>query len=423
MTHIPIVYLTSYALSLLGNSIMGIAFPLIVLQITGSALGAGAVAAATAVPAVLAGVLAGVVIDRINRRTASVVADLISAATVAALPLIDMFSGLNLGWFILCGVLGSLGDIPGMTARETLLPAIVRQSGIPAERLVGIREAIGSLVLLIGPAAAGTLMVLFSGSTVLWITAATSAAAALSTLLLPRSVGAVPTGETPPLTPGVTTERAPTTWSELRAGWRMLFSNRFLLTSTALSVISVMVLAPLQGLVLPVHFTAIEEPGMLGFVISALAAGMLLGSVLYAAAGTRGRRRVWFVTGLLGTGVGFGVIGALGPVWTILAGAGIVGLASGLFGGLIGVLMIERIPEDMRGRVMGTQNSLMMLATPAGLVVVALLTEYGSARFAALALACLWLGTIAIGLFAKSLRTLEAPVGTDTNSEDGYAQR
>ncbi|MEH3089035.1 MAG: MFS transporter, partial [Microbacterium arborescens] len=184
----PVAYLASYLLSLLGNSIAGIALPLIVLNVTGSVLGAGVVAAATAVPAVLAGLFMGVVIDRIDRRTASVVTDLVSAGSIAALPVVDLVWGLDLGWFIVLGVLGSLGDVPGMTAREALLPAIVRHSGASAERMVGTREALGAVALIVGPAAAGTLMILFEGSAVLWITAATSAAAAVLTLLVPRRV-------------------------------------------------------------------------------------------------------------------------------------------------------------------------------------------------------------------------------------------
>lgn len=62
MRFTPFLYLASYTLSLFGNSIAGVALPLIVLQVTGSALGAGAVAAATALPAVLSGLLMGVVI-------------------------------------------------------------------------------------------------------------------------------------------------------------------------------------------------------------------------------------------------------------------------------------------------------------------------------------------------------------------------
>jgi len=168
-----VAYLASFFLSLLGNAVAAVALPLIVLQTTGSALGAGVVAASTAIPAVLAGLFMGVVIDRINRRTSSVATDLVSAAAVAALPVVDAVSGLTIGWFVLLGVIGSLGDVPGMTAREALLPAVVRHSGVAADRLVGLREALGAVALLVGPAMAGTLMTVLEGATVLWITAAT----------------------------------------------------------------------------------------------------------------------------------------------------------------------------------------------------------------------------------------------------------
>jgi MFS family permease len=397
----PVAYLASYFLSLLGNSIAGVALPLIVLQVTGSALGAGVVAAATAIPAVLAGLLMGVVIDRINRRTSSVVTDLVSAASVAALPLIDLLSGLSLGWFILFGIIGSLGDVPGMTARDALLPAIVRHSGIASERLMGIREALGAVALLLGPAAAGTLMVLFDGSTVLWITAATSLAAALLTLLIPHRVGAVVTAD------GAAATITGNGWVALRDGWRVLFSSRFLIVTTALSLASVIVLASLQGLILPVYFTLVEQPGMLGFILTALAAGMLVGGTAYAIAGTRGRRRAWFLSGLLGSALGFGLIATLSSVWVILAGAFVVGMSSGLFGSLIGVLMIERIPEQMRGRIMGTQNAIMTAAPPVGIVAAAVLTEYAGVNVAAIALVSVWLVAVAVGLFARSLHNLD----------------
>lgn len=222
----PLAYLSSYVLSLLGNSIAAIALPLIVLQTTGSALGAGVVAAATAIPAVVAGLAMGVVIDRINRRTSSVITDLISAASIAALPIVDLITGLSLGWFVLFGIIGSLGDVPGMTARETLLPAVVRHSGVSAERLIGLREALGAVALLIGPAIAGVLITALDGSTVLWITAGTSFAAALITLLIPHRVGSI--AVEPLDAPKVSS------WGQLREGWRALTSNRFLLAVTTI---------------------------------------------------------------------------------------------------------------------------------------------------------------------------------------------
>lgn len=402
MKLVPAAYLGSYVLSLLGNSIAGIALPLIVLQTTGSALGAGAVAAATAIPAVLAGLLMGVVIDRINRRTSSVITDLVSAASIAALPLVDMASGLSLGWFILFGIIGSLGDVPGATAREALLPAVVRYSDLSAERLMGIRESLGAVAILLGPAAAGTLMVIFNGSTVLWITAATSTGAALVTLRIPRHVGAIADGD------GVTgASPAGNGWSQLRDGWRVLFTNRFLMATTMLSLVSVLVLAALQGLVLPVFFTQENQPGLFGFVLSALALGMLLGGALYATIGSRGARRSWFIVGLAGTTLGITLIAALSSVWIVFSGALVVGFSSGLFGSLMGVLMIDRIPETMRGRIMGTQNAMMTAAPPVGIVLAAALTEYIGLNVAALTLAAAWAVAVVLALADRSLRTLE----------------
>lgn len=415
MKIVPIAYLASYLLSLLGNSIAGVALPLIVLQVTGSALGAGAVAAATALPAVAAGLFMGVVIDRINRRTSSVITDLVSAAAIAALPIVDLVTGLSLGWFVLFGVLGSLGDVPGMTAREALLPAVVRHSGLPAERLMGIREGLGAVALMLGPAAAGMLMVLFDGSTVLWVTAGTSLAAALLTLLIPRAVGVIPREEASAAAPRTTG------WAQLKDGWRVLLHSPFLLATTALSLVTVVVIAPFQGLVLPVFFTLEGRPGMLGFVLTALAVGMLIGAGIYAVLGTRGPRRAWFLVGLAGCTVGFGIIAALPSVWIVLVGAFVVGLSNGLFGSLIGVLMIERIPEAMRGRIMGTQNALMTAAPPLGIVLAAVVTEVAGVRTAAIVVACVWLAAPALGLLAPSLRRLESPEPPAPEPEEAMA--
>lgn len=403
MRLVTTAYLGSYVLSLLGNSIAAIALPLIVLQTTGSVLGAGAVAASTAIPAVLAGLLMGVVIDRINRRTSSVITELISGAAMAALPIIDMVSSLNIGWFILFGILGSVGDVPGITAREALLPAIVRHGNISAERLMGMRESLGAVAIVVGPAAAGTLMVLFDGSTVLWITAGTSLVAALITLLIPKRIGAIGADDGAAMAASTGTG-----WSQLREGWRVLFRSRFLITVTMISLASVLVLGALQAIVLPVYFSLEDEAGLFGFVLSALALGTLVGGAIYAILGTRIRRRAWFVVGLAGTAVGTLLIATLPSIWVVLAGAAVLGLFGGMYGSLVGVLMIERIPENMRGRIMGTQNSMTTAAAPAGIILVALLTEYISVYAAGLALGGVWVVAAVIAVAARSLRKLDS---------------
>ena len=418
MNRVTTAYLSSYVLSLLGNSVAAIALPLIIFGQTGSALSTGVVAASTAIPAVLAGLLMGVVIDRINRRTCSIVTDLISAVSIAALPVVDMVTGLTVGWFVLFGVIGSLGDVPGLTARDALLPAIVRHSRMDVTRLMGIREGLAAVAILLGPAAAGTLIVLFDGSTVLWITAATSLGAALISLLIPRRVGEIPRpAESGPAATGGT-------WMQLRAGWSVLFRSRFLLAMTALSLTLLVVLSALLGLVLPVYFTRLDEPGLLGFVMSALALGMLIGGGLYAIVGSRIRRRGWFVAGIAGTTAGLGLVAALPGIGWVLAGASILGFSSGLVGSLIGVLMIERIPERMRGRVMGTQNALTSAAPGVGILFTGVLTEYAGVNAASIAVAAIWAVVAVAALFARSLRNLEAEPGeTSGGSNDQVVDR
>ncbi|MDN6198770.1 hypothetical protein [Corynebacterium flavescens] len=83
----------AYSLSLLGNGVASVLFPLLVLAKTGDILAAGVIASATAAVSALVGVLAGVVIDRVNRRTVSIVSDILSAASIAALPLVDHLWG------------------------------------------------------------------------------------------------------------------------------------------------------------------------------------------------------------------------------------------------------------------------------------------------------------------------------------------
>ncbi|XTZ14781.1 MFS transporter [Micromonospora echinospora] len=398
-------YLASYVLSLLGNSIAAVALPLIVLGSTGSALAAGTVAVASALPAALAGLLMGVVIDRINRRTASVLTDLVSALSVAALPVLDSTVGLALGWFVLFAVVGSFGDVPGLTAREAMLPAVTRAGGMSVERLLGLREALGAVVLLVGPAVAGAMIAIIDGPAILWVTAATSAAAALVTMTIPREIGAT---------------AAPTRGTgrvRLRDGWHALARSPFLLATTAVSTVLVLVLSGFQALVLPVHFTLIARPELLGLVLSALALGLLAGGGLYAAVGSHGRRRTWFLAGVALTVAGSAGMASLATPWVVLAAAAVVGLGNGLCGSLLGVLMVERIPEGTQGRVLGTQNAILTLAPALGIGAAAILTETAGAGTAAIVLAAVWITTGVVALWARPLRDLERPRSGDEVTE------
>lgn len=400
-------YLVSYFLSVLGNSVAAVALPLVILTTTGSALGAGVVAASTAVPALLAGLFMGVVIDRVNRRTASIATDVVSAVAVGALPFIDLFTELGIGVFVLFGALGALGDIPGQTARETLVPALVRSGPWPAERLIGLRESLGATALVIGPGVAGVLVALLDGSSVLWVTAGLSLTAAATTLLIPHRLGAL--AATPVV--GVSG------WRSLREGWSTVARSPFLLLVIAMAFVATSVVSSFQGLILPVYFTGTGQEALLGLVMSALAVGLLLGSGVYALFARPGRgRRAWLTVGLVGATSGFGIVASLASVPVMVVGALLAGTFCGLFTSLMGVLMVERIPDHVRGRVLGTQNAAMSIAPPLGVVVAATLTETVSLGAAAVVTAAAWATLALAALTAGPLRDLDATV-TDAPEE------
>lgn len=390
-------YLAAYGTSLLGNSITAIALPLLVLFTTGDPLGAGAVAVAAAVPAAVAGLLMGSLIDRINRRTAAILSDVISAVALLILPIVDLTSGLNLGWFIAVAVLNSFGDVPGITARETMLPSIARAAGMDASRLIGLRESLAGVSLLAGPAVAGILVAALEPAAVMWITSGTAALAALTALTIPAWASAL-----------ARDEEQPPAKSPLRSalqGLELIVRSPLLRDLVLLGLALAVVLAAIQGMIIPVHFAFQGDAELVGFVLSALAAGLLVGGGLFAGLGHRVRRRTWFLVGVVVIAAGFTLIGMLGPVWSIFAGAAIVGLGSGSMNAVVGLTFIENVAESQRGRVLGAQNALMTLVPAAGVGGASVLIEVGTLHLATGVLAALWI-IAAAALVGPLLRQL-----------------
>ncbi|ANW65155.1 MFS transporter [Mycobacterium sp. djl-10] len=398
MTPVVAAYLGSQFLSFLGNGILAVALPMIVLQTTGSPASVGIISAATAVPALLVGLVAGVVIDRVNRRSCSIASDAVSAAAVAAIPVVDLLWGLDLTSLVVLAVIGAFGDVPGLTARQVMVPAVARYTGVSLERLVGLQKSMISVALVIGPAAAGTLLSVLDGTMVLLITAATSAAAALVTATLPHRLGAHEPDQ----------QAQTSMWRRLAGGAVEVHRSRFLAGTMTLTVGLAIALGGLQGLVLPVYFAQIERPDLLGFVLTALAVGMLAGTGVFAVFGTRVARRRWVSATLMGSTAGFAAMATLATPAAVFAGAALFGVANACLGAVVGVLQAERIADAVRGRVLSLQNACLQVAAPAGIGLAALVAEYGSALAAGVAVFLVW-SIIAAAVAATRVLTRPDP--------------
>ena len=122
------------AVSLVGNSLTGLAIPWFVLETTGSAARTGLVAFAGLVPTVLAAFFGGALVDRLGFKRTSVAADLASGLSVAAIPLLAHTAGLAFWHLVALTFLGALLDAPEGTARGGLLPDLAAAAAVPLER-------------------------------------------------------------------------------------------------------------------------------------------------------------------------------------------------------------------------------------------------------------------------------------------------
>ncbi|MFF3788007.1 hypothetical protein [Streptomyces sp. NPDC001933] len=105
-------------MSAAGNRIALIAIPWFVLETTGDPARAGLSGVAYFVPVVLAGLFGGPLVDRMGFIRSSVLADLASGVTVAAVPVLYMLGHLSFWLLLVLTFAGSMLDVPGTTARR-----------------------------------------------------------------------------------------------------------------------------------------------------------------------------------------------------------------------------------------------------------------------------------------------------------------
>ncbi len=405
-------FMVSSAISLLGNSVAGVILPLILLATTGDAFAAGLLAIICAVPQMIIGVLGGALLDRFNRRDISIISDIISAASIAALPIIDMTVGLNFGWFVLMGIIGSIGDIPGMTARDTLIASVTDYDDVDLQRYMGLSQSLESIVTIIGPAVAAGFVALVGGTSALWLTSAMSLLAALVTCGIPRKVG------TPGLAldAGEHAEKPATGFkatciaakNSLREGLHALFAEDRILCATVSMLFGLyIVIGGYQGLVLPVHFTETAQPAMLGVMLSVMSGGMFAGSMLYTAFTRKLHKRTWYVISLLGMLAGLIIMGLLPPAAAMLAGGFVFGVSAGPVSALLGYIMLHRIPDEKRGKALGTQNSLSMLTAPAAVFASSIMVETMGTQITSYVLMAIWAGVTIWAIATPRMRRLD----------------
>ena len=382
----------------LGNSIVMITIPWLILEETGSPAFAGLVAAISALPGLLISPIGGWLVDHIGRRSVSIGADLLSAVAVVAFPIVALTSGLSSSSILIIAVIGAIFDPAGYTARKTLLADVAKASEIKLDRLNGIHEGFMGVSWILGPAIGAALISNVGAVNSFWVAGGLFIFAALTIAFLR-------VGNLGKEARDLAEKMGEKSDRSLRVGFQILWRDKLLRTLTIAILVIAAVYLPTETLVLPAYFEEQDNPAGLGIVISALAAGSTIGSFGYGWISARMSRKNLVRATLIGTAVSIVPMALLPPLPLFLLAAFLLGLSWGPFNPLETSLIQQRVPADQQGRVFGVQTAVFYTAPPLGMVLAGLSVESFGVSTTYVVLAAILSVTAILALLTKSLRS------------------
>ncbi len=394
------------------NGVAMVAIPWLVLELTGSPSAAGIIAGVTALPLLFSSLFSGTVVDKLGRRRTSVFSDVMSALSVAAIPVVSLTVGLTFTWVMVLAILGAIFDPAGVTARETMLTGVSQATGLRLEKVNGIHEAVWGVAFVVGPGIGGLLIATVGVVGAFWVMSAGFIASAMLLYFVH-----VPGGGRPHV------DERPAFWSGTLEGVKVVFTDPPLRALTLLSTGLVALAYPVIGVVLPVIFESINEPRQLAAVVMSFSIGGIAGALTYSGAGHLSHPQGMFLLSLGGASAALFAF-AISPTFGVMVVAALIGGAlMGPMNPVINLALQRRTTEQMRGRAMGVVVALAYGAYPIGYLLAGFLIErYGTD-------ATLWVfagGSFLVfvaACFTRSLRgvTDERPADDQSASSDDAA--
>lgn len=323
------------AVAALGNWLLIVAIPVHVFHLTGSATATGLAIAVEALPGLVVGPWAGVLLDRVSLTRALSLAQLACAAAVALIFLVDDAGDV---WLLYLAVLAeNTAATVQRPAVRALTPAVVGTGQRELAAANALELTVGS-VLRLGAPPLGALLLAGPGiGAVLAIDVVGYLASAALFALLGRKVATAPTV---PARGG------------LRAGLAAVAADRTLRGTLAANTLFLTANAGLTALLVPLLVTRLQAPGhALGYVVSGLGAGFLLGAALAGPALARfGTLRV-LAAARIGTGAAFFALANAPGLPAAVLAACLVGVPGSLLLTAVQTHLQHTVPAGMLGRV------------------------------------------------------------------------
>jgi len=412
--------LAADGISRAGNAVTVVAVPLYVLMTTQSALAAGIVGVFATVPIVIGGALGGVLVDRLGWRASSILADLASGVTVLAIPVLAGFDLLPFWLLVTLVFLSGLLDVPGSTARISLMPDLVERAGMRLSRATGAHATVQRSATLLGAGGAGLLIAVAGPAEALYVNAACFALSALVTAvgiprILHRSTEPAPSDDETDATGGY--------WRTLASGFRYVAQQPLVRAIVLLVVVTNAIDAAGMTVLKPVYATSVDPDGaFLGAMLACFAGGALLGAACYSAVGHGLRQRRLLIVTFFVAGVSPYAAMALGiPDVALLVVIAVAGFAAGPINPILDTALLALLPAGLRARVFGAIAAGVAAAMPLGALLAGVGVETWGLLPCLIVAAVLYAIATLSTVFVRDWRRLDDPP-RDAQAESAIAR-
>jgi len=375
-------------LSTAGNQIAFIAWPLLVLSVTGSPAKAGLVSFVRLLPSLLFAIPAGLAADRYNRKRLMLGADAVRALGLAVLAA-TIIAGSPPFWLMLAvGFVQGTASTVFRAAETGAVKAVVPTAQLPTA--VSAIQARGSVVLLLGPAVGGALFGL--GRAVPFVVDALSYGFSYLSLGLMRT----------PFQEERERDRTPVR-TRIAEGFRFLWNEPFIRFSTFFYGIGNF---SIPGMLFVLVVVAEDEglrSAQIGLMLALFGAGTLVGAL----ASPLFRRSLGVRTILLlesWAGLLAAAYLAVPSVWVLLAALTIQGITLPVTNSVVDSYRIAIIPDRLLGRVETVGSQIGLAIAPLGPLVAGVLLSETTPR-ATVACFLVFSATLVVwGMLSAALR-------------------
>jgi MFS family permease len=356
--------------------------PLLMLELTGSALQVGLVVSLRMIPQLLFGLLAGVIADRYNKRLVLILSQAITLLTHVALAVLLLTGHLEVWHVYATAFIAGASMAFNQPARQAIVPRLV-----PPEMLLNalsLNTAAMNIMRVFGASLAGVLLIFFDYGQIFLLNALIFVFVIWTTykIKLPENV------------PENTPQHQTTLFSDFADGFHYIFRNPVLLYLVALALVIFIFGLPYQQVFIPLLALDVLEIGRsgAGWLLAFSGVGALIGSLTIASIRQLNRRGLILMGLLVCLGASLALLAQ--SHWFPLSAFALV-IAGGTgtaFLALSTSLLLEKSPPAYHGRVM----SLMSLdrglvsigAILAGALAEGLGPQSGLTILAAICVAC-----------------------------------